>query len=248
MHHVYLVQGLIYTTYTLVLIGRFKRYNLVRWTKVTKSQMFYLKNIFIGLFFVLLIADGAWTFENLRTLIPSLVWLVIPLVNCVLIFSVSIITLNNSNLFYKGIDLKKPSYKSKELPQAEAVKYLEQLRDLMEGNQIYLNPELTLHDISMKLNIQPRQLSKILKIQLNTNFYDYINGFRVKKAKEMIADGKHNEWSLLAIALDSGFNSKSTFNRTFKKSLGCTPSEYISEMMTKKATVMHSRGTKEANA
>ncbi|MEM9075390.1 MAG: helix-turn-helix transcriptional regulator [Bacteroidota bacterium] len=228
LQRMYTAQGLIYISYSIYLIRRFKKINLWRWTMFSNRQISFLLYAFVGMFVFVLIVDGSAMFRASRDLMPYQLWYSLPLVTCAFVYTISILILNNSSLFIKGVSLRKPTYKSKELPQTEVTYYLNELRELMEQEHIYLNPELTLSDISSRLGIKPRQLSKILKVHLKSNFYDYVNNYRINKTKEMFAEGKQKEWNLFSIALDSGFNSKSTFNRIFKKKTGYTPSEYIS--------------------
>ena len=70
-------------------------------------------------------------------------------------------------------------------------------------------------------------LSRVINVGYNLNFNDFINGYRIKEVLSKIDDQQHKKVTLLGIALDSGFNSKATFNRAFKKQMGITPIEYI---------------------
>ena len=96
----------------------------------------------------------------------------------------------------------------------------------MQQEKPYLNPQLSLPLLSSELNIPVHQLSKIINEKFGCNFFDFINNYRVQEVKEKLSDEKYDNFSLLGIAFDSGFNSKSTFNRIFKKETGKTPSEY----------------------
>ena len=75
-------------------------------------------------------------------------------------------------------------------------------------------------------SVNPTSISTYLNKELGVNFFNYINGFRVEKAKELLSNSRKKKETLLAIAFDSGFNSKSSFNLIFKRSTGMTPSEY----------------------
>jgi AraC-like DNA-binding protein len=117
-------------------------------------------------------------------------------------------------------------YATTGLKEDSAGEYAELLRNFMHDNKPYLEPDLTLSGLSEKLNIPGHHLSQVINERFGLNFYDFINRYRVDEAKQRIADPKYAGLSLLGIALDSGFNSKSAFNRLFKKFTGMTPSEY----------------------
>lgn len=103
---------------------------------------------------------------------------------------------------------------------------LSQLRAHMVEAQPYLNPELTLADLARQLGIGSNLLSQVINAGLGVNFNDYVNRYRVDAVKGRLAEGDARHLSLLGIALECGFNSKATFNRTFKKLTQQTPSQY----------------------
>lgn len=108
----------------------------------------------------------------------------------------------------------------------ETKKYIQRLFYLVEVEKVYKDPNLTIKLLASKLLISPRGLSGIINNQLNTNFYEFINEYRIKEAQQMLsAPGDHQE-SILEIAYEVGYNSKSAFNRAFKNFTGMTPSEF----------------------
>jgi AraC-like DNA-binding protein len=101
-----------------------------------------------------------------------------------------------------------------------------QLNDLIIKEGLYLDSELSLGKLAKKLNLSSHQLSYVINNGFNQNFYGFINKFRVEKAKELLAGKALDKYSIIGIAYDSGFNSKTAFNTTFKKITGQTPSEF----------------------
>lgn len=99
-----------------------------------------------------------------------------------------------------------------------------QLLTLMKDEKIYQNPDLRLDELSNKLNITPHQLSQFLNEHCKMRFNHFINNYRIEEAKKMLA--QNPEASIIAVAFHVGFNSKSTFNKTFKEMTGLTPSNY----------------------
>ena len=122
----------------------------------------------------------------------------------------------DGNIKYAGSALKEEDIK----------KYLLSLSDYMKTNKPYLNNQLTLYQLAEEVSIPPHYLSRIINEYHHQNFFDFINIYRVDEFKSRINDSHFKNYTLLAIAFDCGFNSKSSFNRLFKKVTGSTPSEY----------------------
>jgi AraC-like DNA-binding protein len=101
----------------------------------------------------------------------------------------------------------------------------------MEEKKPYLNPKLSLQELAQNLDISSNRLSQIINQQAEVNFHDFINQYRIE---EFLRNAKSNKnYSLLALALDAGFNSKSSFNHIFKKQKGISPSLYLLKMQNK---------------
>jgi len=107
------------------------------------------------------------------------------------------------------------------------VEIRERVDRFLEDQKPFLEPEITLHQLSDMIGIQAHVLSSALNAEYGQSFFDFINERRIKEFKERIRNGDHLRFSILAIAYDSGFNSKTAFYRFFKKSEGCSPGEYI---------------------
>ncbi len=98
---------------------------------------------------------------------------------------------------------------------------------LLDEKKIYTNSNLTLFDIAADLDTNRNLISSIINQGFKMNFNDFINSKRVDAVIKKIKKGEHIDNTLLGIALDSGFNSKTTFNRAFKKHTSLTPKQYI---------------------
>jgi AraC-like DNA-binding protein len=117
-------------------------------------------------------------------------------------------------------------YERSGLKPGMAKSHLERLLKFMESEKPYVNCDLTLGQLADRLALSPHNLSEVINTQLAQNFYDFVNGYRVEQVKRDLSDPAKKDYKLLAIALDSGFNSKTTFNTIFKKHTRLTPSEY----------------------
>ncbi len=126
----------------------------------------------------------------------------------------------------EDIRFERQSEKAKKEPDEALLKMTDQLKSQIEQNRLYLDPELSLKSLADMLDIHPNVTSRIINDGLGKSFSDCINGYRVDAVKKRLADPKHADDTFLAIAFDCGFNSKTTFNRIFKKYSGMTPQEY----------------------
>lgn len=133
-----------------------------------------------------------------------------------------------SETIITGEETKKTSsrYSGSRLTDDEAKRHAEKLKEHMETAKPFLNPDLSLPQLSAELNISSHYLSQVINEQFNLNFFDFVNRYRVEKFKEMINEPGFSNYSLLGIAFECGFNSKSAFNRIFKQATGLTPSQY----------------------
>jgi AraC-like DNA-binding protein len=114
------------------------------------------------------------------------------------------------------------------LPDNEALILKQKLNVMLESKQVYLNQELSLTDLAKLVETTDKKLSILLNQNLQTNFYDYINAYRVAAFKKGVSEGKLNQLSVLGLAFQCGFSSKSSFYRAFKKETGKSPSQYQS--------------------
>ncbi len=119
-----------------------------------------------------------------------------------------------------------PRYQRSGLGDREAERLKAELTQVMERDQPWKNSELTLVDLADRISTTPHKLSEVLNGELGVTFYDYVNGFRVREVQRRIDAGESSRVTILALALEAGFASKSTFNLVFKKQTGRTPSEY----------------------
>lgn len=104
--------------------------------------------------------------------------------------------------------------------------YYHNVMKLMQEEKLYADVELTLSSLSERLGISAGYLSRIINEKENKNFFEFVNSFRIEEVKQKLVDKDYGHYSILGIALESGFKSKTTFNTVFKKFTGQTPSSY----------------------
>ncbi len=113
------------------------------------------------------------------------------------------------------------------LSQKEVEQFLPLLSQLVEDQKAYLDSALSLRSLAKQLDLSPNKLSWLLNEHLGQNFNEYINTFRLETFKALALDPSNQHLTLLAVAYDSGFNSKTVFNAFFKKREGITPSAWV---------------------
>ena len=96
----------------------------------------------------------------------------------------------------------------------------------MDEGQLFRDPNLTLNGLAGRLGISSHNLSEIMNTRIKMNFFDFVNSYRVEQVKKDLNNPQKDNLTLVAIAFDAGFNSKSSFNAIFKKHTGKTPSEF----------------------
>lgn len=109
----------------------------------------------------------------------------------------------------------------------EVQQILPKLKELIEEQKVYLDSALSLRSLAEQLSLGPNKLSWLINEQLGLNFNEYINDFRLETFKALALDPRNQHLTLLALAYDSGFNSKTVFNSFFKKREGITPSAWV---------------------
>ena len=117
-------------------------------------------------------------------------------------------------------------YKHSSLKEAQATAYMQKIIDYINASAIWKDNELSIDKISAQTDIPKYYISQVLNEKLQKNFYTFINEYRIEYAMKLIKSPEHKNWSFVAIAFESGFNSKSVFNSFFKKHTGMTPTEY----------------------
>ncbi len=149
-----------------------------------------------------------------------------PVFYSVIIYVLSFSALKSSNTF---IQEKRKKYSNLNIPAGDQLLFKEKILDIMVSRQPYLDPDFSLSKLSALTGIQSHILSYLFSESIKQNFNAFINGYRIKKAKELLGDPSKRHLSIEAIADECGFHTISSFNSAFKKISVLTPSEYKRE-------------------
>lgn len=226
---IYIFSGFLHALFLIYIIASFRSLRLY-WQQV-KKFFSTTKNLkFSWLSIILVSFSLMWTIGFVNSYMAAKTGSAVPVlsfINLALIFLIANITvykgLKQPEVF-SGID-ERSKYEKSTLTRLDADRYLIKLKNLMDEEKPFLNPSLNLNQLAKRLRIQPRHLSQILNETLNQNFFYFINSYRIEEAKKMLLDSSTKKATVLEVLLDAGFNSKSAFNRAFKKCTGLTPSE-----------------------
>ncbi|WP_028871666.1 helix-turn-helix domain-containing protein [Psychroserpens burtonensis] len=202
------------------------------YTSFTWLRQFMFFGLVVVLFWLFAIVANSFTgrINNVYTYYP------LRLASSVLIYWVGYQGLIRYNLMVDRISLRKEINRANisetiktekiNLKDDKHFKTFEIIELYITKHKRYLDPLFGLHNLAIEMDLSDSQISKILNTYGNYNFSDYINKLRVEYAKGLLIDNNYKDYTIIAIGLECGFNSKSTFYSAFKKFTSQTPTAY----------------------
>ncbi|MEL6865188.1 MAG: helix-turn-helix domain-containing protein, partial [Bacteroidota bacterium] len=151
-------------------------------------------------------------------------WLL--LMYTVFIFSLVFKSIRFSNYFNI---LSNDQYGHDQQDDSELATLFNQLEDYMTQKQPYLNPKLSLADLALALHVPENRLSQLFTRHLDSNYYQYINSYRLKEFERQLSKEQTQQYTIMALAEAAGFASKATFYKVFKAHYQMTPSQFIKQ-------------------
>lgn len=238
-----LVSGIGYAVATLLLLRRHRRVIAENYSSLERVNLAWLQWLALAGAAIWLLAVGLTLVEWIGPRSPLQGDRLIGLSMTVMIYGIGYMGMRQPEIFRFATAehaipapvpatevaarlLPTPRYERSGLAPREADELKERLVALMEREHPYRQPELTLGELAERLETTPHRLSEVLNGQLTVSFYDFINGYRVREVQQRLVGPDGARYTYLALALEAGFASKSTFNAAFKKLTGLTPSEY----------------------
>ena len=229
--------GIINVIWSLLLLKKHKKNILNQFSYSEKINLAWLRYLIYGIGLI-------WIFIILGNdkLIYTVVVLFVIFIGYFGINQVGIFTKKNQLIDNKSIiqneinqpfddeiikENKPSKYLKSGLNQEAAFEIYEVLKTRMTKEQLYVNSELTLVELAQILDVYPNNLSQVINTFEQKNFYDYINTKRVELFLKLVAIPENKKYTILSLAFECGFNSKSSFNKYFKKVTNMTPSEYL---------------------
>ena len=137
-----------------------------------------------------------------------------------------------SFLFLQKHAFQLGKYNASSLDKLASEELLHSIKSLFEQEQIFLDNTISLETVAEKLHVSARKLSQAINENEHKNFSDFVNGYRIEKAKVLLTNPEHNKEKIVAIAYDCGFSNATSFNLAFKAKTQLTPSQYRKEFGT----------------
>jgi AraC-like DNA-binding protein len=251
IEHLQYPQGIIYVFLTIGVLRSHRARMRQTHSSIERINLLWLRNLTIAIAAIWALATGLHLMD-LAGIGLSMEASLTPLAVSVFVYAVGYLGLKQPEIFQQPIRRDEPrretplpvrmgatqmgtqegvpgegaGYEKSGLTPAQAEAGMRQLLRVMEEKQPYRNSLLTLQELADEMEISAHNLSEVINTQAGKNFYDFVNRYRVEEVMRRLRDPRYAHLTILAIAEESGFNSKSTFNAFFRRATGVTPSQY----------------------
>jgi AraC-like DNA-binding protein len=215
---------LIYIVFTFLIIVRAFRNEHVSLFSRRYKNLSWLRNFTLSLFFLLII-----NVLVKLTFGPDIGDYLVSSLIAILIYGTSAHVIRSSAFFTEHLannSITSKKYAKSSLSEEDKVEILRKLTEGMENEKYYRNNLVSQSQVSRKLLIPTHHISQVINEKLNQTFFEFIALYRIKDAEQMLSNRDFDHLTIEDIAEAVGYNSKSAFNKTFKKVTGKTPSEY----------------------
>lgn len=219
-----ILSGIVYVSLSLLAVRRYKKEISNQYSNTEKINLNWSYYLITGI---------------------ALIWIAVIIRNNILIFSMVVLFILVAAYFgisrvgildlpvvassgdEKEVDIEVIKYQ-KNSPGDDVIQGIyERLVYRMNHEQLYKDPDLNLNHVAQLLDVHPNILSQTINSVENKNFYDYINRQRIEEFKKIATLPENQKYTILSLAFESGFNSKTSFNRNFKKYMNCSPREFL---------------------
>ncbi len=230
------ISGLIYSIWSIVLIKKYQIRIQDRFSNTDKKELQWLRLLSFG--FVIIWVFSAFFDNNIIFLV------VVVFVLCIAVFGINQLNIFNSNLEPEEAVIKTKRHASNKkinsksnavaekyaksgLNEELAIEIYTNLKKMMKEASAYKDENLTLVELSKRLEVHPNHLSQVINEKEGKNFYNYINSLRIEAFISLASLPENKKYTMISLAYDCGFSTKSTFNKHFKLHTGKTPTAYF---------------------
>lgn len=238
MTHFKVIFNLSYLPFVLVMLSKYQKQLETNFSYIELRNLSWLQNFIIGGVILALLAAVFHTLTTLGEnsgLFADLTLIAVT----IFVYSIGYLGLRQPEVFTdfetglaidNTAETHPKSYSKSGLDEETGRMLFEKLLSLMENEKCYRENELSLRELAEKMEISAHNLTEIINRYAEKNFYDFVNSYRVNEVISRMKNTESDKLTILALALESGFNSKSSFNSVFKKHTGYTPSQYRKQL------------------
>jgi AraC-like DNA-binding protein len=222
-HYAIIISGILYVSWSAFLLRNHRKNIQQQFSDLHRVNLRWLQLLTLGM-------GGIWC---LVIFLSNEVFITAGIV--MFVFMIAFFGIRQTEIFTPRAaadeeEEPKKKYTKSGLTEETSVQLHQKLTQLMAEEGLYRQSELSITDLASRLGVHPNYLSQIINQKESKNFYEYVNTYRLEEFKRLVAMSKNQQFTLLSLAYDCGFSSKSSFNRYFKKATGKTPSEYSTEI------------------
>jgi len=237
-----LVHGVIYTWATFGVLRRYRRRLEDNFSTLDRINLRWLRNVLVGAMVLWGVAVAQSGLDALGIHLLDTGPSPVSVLLVVFVYLIGYLGLRQPEVLWPPAgpvpsapppagrdDMDPPAprkYRKSGLDPVRAATLQDELLALMDERKPHLDPDLTLQQLADRLDASPHNVSEIINSRLEKSFHDFVNEYRVGEARNLLADPARANHTVLAVALEAGFRSKSTFNKIFRRFAGVTPSEF----------------------
>lgn len=222
---------LIYLIFTLNLYYKYKKLMTLAFSDLKDKELRWIKYLLFGMIIIITIDQFAYLYDFVSSNTKIETGFLSIILTFGYFYFLGYYGLKQSKILLpdfllSSIKENKSSEIIKSIDSTQLKIYLLKITEVLTKEKIYLDDELTLHKFAKEININEKKLSAILNQEMNISFYNLINSYRIEEFKRRILSNEFQHLTIIGIAFDCGFKSKSTFHRLFKQNTGKTPKDY----------------------
>lgn len=226
--------------YALAAVNRVRLYRIGlhnQYSNFSPTEPSWLNILSLGFLFT-------WSFSILVHLIANTIALAAPQVsdlfgiteNYIIFILINALFINSVVHTHKLLTTK-PEVAKDKVDEKLTDTAIQKVQQGMEIQKLFLKQNLNIDEFSKRINLPVKEVSAVINKHYGTNFFEFMNSYRVEEAKRLLSDNQHADMTVMDVLLHAGFNSKSAFHRFFNRLVGMSPTEYRKQNINKEAKI-----------
>ncbi|MDN5202267.1 helix-turn-helix domain-containing protein [Fulvivirgaceae bacterium BMA10] len=187
-----------------------------------RNQKGWDKDVYNWLKLLFFAFMSLWVVYVLNLLDEQIPYVIGPILYSIIVYSITFVAIRKGYIS----NLNKVKYSTTHASKKEVDDLFNKVVTIIDSEELFKSTDISLKTLSKKLMVTPQKLSMTINVKSDSNFNDFINHYRIRRAKQLMKAADHAHLTIASIAYDCGFNSLTSFNTAFKKLSGLTPSEY----------------------